>query len=245
MPHRLSIQSLFAAALALCVATLAALTGGCTDPKSRFDEFDDRVPLPQIADAGPDAPPLDMLPDVTGEFLLAFSINISPTTPIQFRMENVLTQNPDGTGVLDTTITPLTVAARMNVGTPFVANDVPIAVTGEFSIMSDGVEVPGAANPITGSDIVANVILNGRLRTPDLLCGDLAGMVIEPLMLDLSPGSTFAAIRITPGATGGQLPDPVSACPVDPPDAGVPDATPPDAGVPDAAPPDAAPPDAP
>jgi hypothetical protein len=234
MPQRLSIRSLLAAGVALFVVVFAALAGGCTDPSARFNEFDDRVPLPTVPDGGPDAMALDMLPDVTGEFLLSMSVNISPTTPIQFRMENVLTQHPDGTGELDTTITALTAdAARVPVGNPFIVNDIPVAVTGEFMFTGTDVMIPGEANPITGSDIVADVVLTGQLRSPDLLCGDLGGMVKMPLTLALSPGSFFGGIRVTPGATGAQLPDPVSSCPVETPDAGVPDASIPDAGVAD------------
>ncbi len=244
MAHRLSIRSLFAATLALLVVAVAALAGGCTDPKSRFQDFDDRVPQTPVPDGGPDAMPLDMLPDVTGEFLLAFAINIQRSTPIQFRMENVLTMNGDGTGTLDTVITPLTVGTRVPVGDPLIANGVPVAITGEFVIATNDVHIPGAANPITGSDIVADTIMTGTLKSPDRLCGILTGMVSEPLVLNLDPNSSFGAIRVTPGATGAELPEPEVECPVELPDGGVPDAGAADAGAADAAIPDAGAPDA-
>jgi hypothetical protein len=73
--------------------------------------------------------------------------------------------------------------------------------------------VTGMANPITGSDIVATLALDGVIQSEDLFCGSVTGMVTQPLMLDLM-GSTFAGVRVP---SIDMLPgDPITvACPVD------------------------------
>ena len=75
--------------------------------------------------------------------------------------------------------------------------------------------VTGAANPITGSDIVATLSLTGAIQDENVYCGIAGGMVTVPANIDLT-GSTFAAIRINPedAMNPAALPDPpVGACP--------------------------------
>ena len=57
------------------------------------------------------------------------------------------------------------------------------------------VMVTGAANPVTGSDIEATLVVHGEIIDEDTMCGELTGMLMSPLEFDLA-GSTFAAIRL-------------------------------------------------
>ena len=57
------------------------------------------------------------------------------------------------------------------------------------------VMVTGAANPVTGSDIVATLVVDGDILDANTMCGELSGEVSSPLVFDLT-GSTFAASRL-------------------------------------------------
>jgi len=63
---------------------------------------------------------------------------------------------------------------------------------------------------------VADLSLKGVTRSPNRLCGDITGMVLMPIMLDLA-GSTWGAIRIAPGTVGAALPAPDFTCPAEEP----------------------------
>jgi hypothetical protein len=87
-----------------------------------------------------------------------------------------------------------------------------VAADGTFQVMFQNVMIPGAANPVTGMDLTANVTLDGTIRSPDRYCGDVTGMVTAPVALDLS-GSHFGAIRVSATAIGSSLPAPDFTCP--------------------------------
>lgn len=147
-------------------------------------------------------------PNISGDHLLAISVIIAPETPLQF-----LATVSHEDGILRMSLQPLsldpqaTTTPRLPVGDPLDANG-EIADDGTFVLDLGEVSVRGASNPITGSDIVATLRLEGRVDSPDSWCGDVSGFVSQPLMLDLT-GSTFAGTRIV-----GELPgDPiVAAC---------------------------------
>lgn len=63
-------------------------------------------------------------------------------------------------------------------------------------------DLEGAANPITGSDIVVGGLVLSTPTTPDALCGIADGMLVSPISQPLT-GSTFSAIPI---ADPNQLP---------------------------------------
>lgn len=86
-----------------------------------------------------------------------------------------------------------TTSPREPVGMSFQVNDVSIEEDGAFSFPL-ALSIPGAANPITGSDIQAEVELNGDI-VDGKLCAAVAGMVTVPANIDLT-GSTFAAIPV-------------------------------------------------
>lgn len=217
------------------LTALVTLTASCPDPAGRFDEFVARVPDAAVVEMI-DAPPLASLPDVTGTFFGGLATTLDPNQPIMVRFTNVLTPYVDGTGTLDTTIVAIAVADKMPVGPENVITGVPVNVAGEFEIPVNDITFPGAANPITGSTAMGSLVLRGRIRSEDRMCGDVSsGMVTSPIVYDLT-GSTWSVIRVADGAVGDDLPSPPERkCPEEA-DAGVPDAGSPDAGVPDASP---------
>ena len=179
--------------------------GGCPSPdaQGKFDRFneqteDDReMPEPKM-DFGvmPDlAEPLDL----DGVFLLAVSTAVNPPTPLQFIAEVDAELDLAGNGTIAANFQPLSLDVgsvtepREEVGNSI---DLSSDVT-EFGFVLDFGEimVTGAANPITGSDIVSQISLTGRIQDADGWCGTATGEVSSPLQLPLE-GSTFAAIRL-------------------------------------------------
>lgn len=145
-------------------------------------------------------------PVVVGEYLLAVSTVIAPAQPLQFIATNELIGAP-GQQTLRTALQPLALdlgqvtTPRTPVGEPLVFAGIPV-VDGIFKVDLGVVTVSGAANPITGSDITAQLALVGEFVGPDFYCGTVDGDLLMPLMASLT-GSTFAAVRI---ADPGDLP---------------------------------------
>ena len=203
---------------------LVTLVSSCTDAAGRFAEFGENV-IDAAQIVVPDAQELEELPDVTGRFLSGISPVVLPEAIIKFDTALVLTKNDDGTGLLDVTFTPLSVADGTPVGTPLVSNGAVVSNAGEVSVPVAGV-IPGAANPISGTEIRLDAAAVVVLRSADLLCGDVTGRVSQPTPLDLT-GSTIAVIRIASDLAYADFPEALFECPDDVPvvDAGVPDAS--------------------
>lgn len=203
-------------ARALLVTVGAISLAACVDARKRFDEYDER--LPHIDASTIDAPMVDQLPDIDGDWLLAVDPSISPGSLVQMRVTWDLTAT-GATGTLDGSYQPLRTFGlpadsdmRTMVGAALVANDVAVSDTAQFQAHLVGV-LPGPANPVSGTMYDVDITLNATIRDADSVCGTVSG-VVGPL--DVT-GSTFAAIRI-PGAT---IPAPIAACPTTNVDAGV------------------------
>jgi hypothetical protein len=145
--------------------------------------------------------------DLTGNFLLSLSTAVAPDQPILFQLTNTMTLNDDGTGALTVSLQPLSAMNEKPVGMAF-GNSAQVAADGTFVIDLSMKDIPADANPITGTDLVVSVMMEGMTRSADQFCGDLTGMVNMPVPLDLT-GSKWAAIRIP---DGGALPKPVTSC---------------------------------
>ncbi len=154
------------------------------------------------------------LPDLSGDHLFAVAAVIDPAHPLQF-LATITQENVGGDAQLTISLQPLaldpqaTTTPRTPVGEPTVVQ-AGFGQDRHFGIELPQIRIPGAANPITGSDIVTSMVIEGDVMSGDLWCGIAFGTVTEPLMLDLQ-GSTFAGTRVA----GGQLPgDPIpAACP--------------------------------
>lgn len=189
----------------LLVVAIAPMLG-CPSPHpdEKFDAFLDRT-----EEEREDAMNVKMdvggsLEDINGTFLLALASFLSPTTPLQFFATVTFTDNGDGTGgSLDMTLQPLsldpgsTTTPRQPTGDLLELTDVTVSATGAFTIdIMETINVPGDANPITGSPIIVDrLILDGTIQSEDVFCGIADGHVMSPIDSPLT-GSTFAGERV-------------------------------------------------
>jgi hypothetical protein len=233
MWNRLSTVS----ALSLTVGCTSILVGGCVDARGQFDDFSARV-----VDAAPqiDAPPIDQLPDATGQYLMGL-LTLGKTT--RFIADITLTKHDDGmTGDIVVTMRSLTIESGQltnadpvtGVCPPPQGGDpipsCPVDATGAFN-PHFALVLPAAANPITHSTINLLADQHGQLRSNDFFCGTVTGTVVETgTPLD---GTTFGAIRIPEGTLGDALPEVIVDCDHEPSsvDAGVDSGTAADAGT--------------
>ncbi len=196
-------------------SALSALSvAACVDPQKTFDEYQDRV-----VDAAPregGCTPAGFFP-VNGEFLLAIRTTLSDN-PLRIILSGATTPTEAG-GTVDFTFQPIVaeMCASGEGGQP--AGDplppiegLTIEPDGTFSLTQAGAATPGEANPITCSPILADISFSGCTTSETSFCGDVTGMVMEPIVLPLD-GSTFGAVQIETGARGdANLPEPVVAC---------------------------------
>jgi hypothetical protein len=161
----------------------------------------DTLPLefPFSCDTVP--PPDTSLPDMNGTFLFALTTSLGPDTPLQFVTTVDFTPTAGGGGTADFTFQPLsldvgaTITPREFVGDPLAYPDIAIDADGNYEIDMGLVMVTGAANPVTGSDIQASLVVTGSIVHADAFCGELSGMLMSPLEYNLD-GSEFAAMRL-------------------------------------------------
>ncbi len=203
--------------LLLIAVLLLTILGGCPDPQARFDDFARRVP-DAAHEVHIDAMPLPSLPDVNGDFLMGMSVPISPDQWLRFHVHDTLVANTDGTGTITMSIQPLSAMDHVTlVGPALVPPAADVNIAGEFDVEFTDVVIPGAANPITGSDVTVTLTLHGQIRTQDLVCGDVpVGNITMPVMLS-AVGTTWSQVRIPAGG-----PDPTIEvkCPATGGDAG-------------------------
>lgn len=201
------------------VPLLALFATGCPSPEAgeKYQSFLDETEEDREDAANVKMDQGGSLADVNGDFLLALAAVILPETPLQFVATVTFTPTPTG-GTVEMNLQPLsldvgaTTVPRMPVGDSLTIGPVPVDASGSFELpIMEPVMVTGAANPITGADIVATLNLSGSIQSADLFCGTVTGAVTEPIDLDLM-GSTFGAVRLTDVTV---LPgDPItSACP--------------------------------
>jgi hypothetical protein len=189
------------------------LSAGCPDPKSRLDDFEDRVvdAGEDIPDEMPDARPIEGgLPDITGEFYVGFRSTLAsePDKTFRFIWKTVLTKNPNGTGTLELTSTAIKVDGTALVPPAIVLAAMQVSAGGEFKAIFDHATIPGAANPVSGGNVVLSMFGQSTIQSEDFFCGVAVegSQVFSPILFDLQ-GSTFAAKRVAPGTIGAALPE--------------------------------------
>ncbi|NVB36673.1 hypothetical protein G6O69_02440 [Pseudenhygromyxa sp. WMMC2535] len=165
-----------------------------SDPASLPTEF------PYRCDMVPPADP--SLPDISGDFLFALVTTLDPETPLQFATHVDFSYAADGaSGTAEFCFQPLSLDVgaktepREFVDEPLCYSDIAVDEAGAFEIDMGTVQVSGEANPITGSDIEATLVVSGDIVHVDAMCGELSGEVTSPLTYDLA-GSTFGAMRL-------------------------------------------------
>lgn len=204
----------------LLFSTLSGLlvgstTVGCADPQADYEAFNERVAKVDGLEqpAGDCATPLPAPGEPDGDFLMALSAKLNPTKPIMFIAKVTTTAMGDGLD-LSMSIQPLSAADRE---TPVgdVVDVGPFHVGADAKLVADlpPLSVTGEANPLTGSDIQADVALSGNLCSPgEFICGDVTGEAIASITVKLD-GSTFTMQKITDPAA---YPDIVINCAEDP-----------------------------
>lgn len=212
--------------LMLCGLLGGLLAAGCgPDAQGKFDEFVEQTkedgtggttagpettteePTTEEPTVGTSGGPVAY--DINGDFLLAVSTTVDPGKPLQFIATNTVTDDGDKRS-LQTCLQPLTLTQgkvtvpREPIGDPLCFSGLEI-VDGAFTIDAGIVMVTGMANPITGANITASLIMMGTIQSDDLYCGTVTGEVMDPPVGDIT-GSKFAAVRLTDTTV---LPNPV------------------------------------
>lgn len=185
------------------VLAVAAVLSGCVDPSGKFDEFAARV-----VDAAPPAECSGTPADITGEHLLSITPIIASSTRLNV-IATISNFTDIGVGfTMDIDLQPLAVSNREEVGNSLDADRIEISTVGCFDLPVVGT-VAGAANPITGQDIDADIVISASILDADTFCGTVSGTGND---VDLT-GSTFLAVRVDLGTRGDDLPMIDGACP--------------------------------
>ncbi len=129
-------------------------------------------------------------------YLIALTATpISPDTPFQFVGE----VSTDGV-VATFALMPLSLdvgstdSPRELLPPPLVFENIAVDNDGFFAFEAPEVQITGAANPITASDIFANLSIEAQFQG-EKICGRAGGEVISPIKLDLT-GSTFSGVAL-------------------------------------------------
>lgn len=179
--------------LVLCSILLCT---GCVDTESKFNDFARRVGTKEGGTVG-DASTCTVAPNsVHGQYLLAISVVIAPTKPI-VALTDLTTPPLNGGAGLSLDAQPLLASDRQTPTGPKIAlGPFPIDSQGGFVANIPGLQVTGLANPVTGGDITADVVLTGNLCGDGrFFCGTVTGQVQKPTVLNLQ-GSTFTLTRV-------------------------------------------------
>ncbi|MFV8751011.1 hypothetical protein ACNOYE_10740 [Nannocystaceae bacterium ST9] len=172
--------------------------GGHDDEASESESAGEAI---STSDSTSDSTTDDCGPDTSGTYLLGLETSLGPDNPLQFVLTLDVMYGGDCLGVASFGLQPLSLdmgsqtSPREFVGEPLIFAAIPFDAAGQFTLDMGEVMVTGAANPITGSDIAATLVLEGHVVDVDALCGDVFGMLTSPLQADLA-GSSFAAIRL-------------------------------------------------
>lgn len=210
-------------ASSVALAGFAAISlAGCPDPAGAFEDFGERYeeanPSTTTTSTGPGTCPLPEAGAADGQYFFTLSSNLSPGTPFTLLATMTTTASGDGLSV-DLVMQPLAKTDRKTpTGSelpPF--NGLAVAADGSFEWDLGEVTFPGTANPISDSEVVATVQLQGSLCDSEpaasgshagFLCGTATGLVTKPLTdFDLT-GSNFTMQLVE----GGALPDPLLNC---------------------------------
>ena len=193
----------------IMIFTLALM--GCTpDPDSVVDEWiDNRPPQPDMAVEEP----CTLAVDASGEYMLAIDTTLSPGTPLLFFV-NVAIDMEAEPKTIEMVVRPISVE-KMLIDEPLTPAEVELSEDGLFELPFGEVDVTGAANPVSGSDIKANLTLVGQVRSTEVICGSLTGELIFPSQFNLE-GSTIGMIKYEGDGTDFSGIMPMLKCPACP-----------------------------
>jgi|GEM_PF-6704943 len=198
--------------IAAAAALLTLLALGCLpDPAADFEEYNARTP---IVDAGPvdSGPPGTAFAEAfQGEYFAICKTSISPTAKNSLRFSVTTTYAPPGTaaGSLKLVFHPLTAkkttfAAADIVGSPI---DLPQSAVDKEGVANTTTtatfDIPGVANPITGSAIQAEgLTIAAKVKAKEKFCADFSTKLIKPYTSDVVAECLFLNL-----AEGAAIPD--------------------------------------
>lgn len=179
---------------------LAAFCAGCVDAPGEYDAFQERDKAttdPVGSGCGdPNAacdPPVAAV--LRGQWLFGLAATLGPKTPILF-FADVEATDASGTIEWTWTLRPLDSATRLPLDALPTLTPSTVPADGKWVVDLDPIAVPGAANPITGSDIEADAALTGDVCSGrDFFCGEVTGQVTKPVTLNLQ-GSKWTMARL-------------------------------------------------
>jgi hypothetical protein len=194
--------------LGACGVVLALLgVVGCADPAARFEEFGARyteLNPPVVSAACADNPCAQPAAGaIDGTYLWTVSTEFGPTTPILFHAELTTVAAADGLTLTFTAIPLSSTDRTTEVGTQASYGPYNVPASGCFEAAH--VAAPGTANPHTGTELAADILLAGQIcaGTP-LICGLVTGNVTAPVQAELTK-STFT---FDPATAPGQYTEP-------------------------------------
>lgn len=202
------------------LALPALLLTGCPDPDGTYGEFVARRESDferVIVDAAPqpDANGTDgreMLAASSGEYLFALATALDPSSPLLFRT----------VVAIDDTVEPATITLSLmplrswcegaicDAADPTRREELPpiieaptVPIGADFTWQADlgTVNAPGGSNPISGSDIVAQLVLYGQIRGVGDICGAFDGALSQPFEFALTrETNNFGLVPLEAGA---------------------------------------------
>lgn len=173
----------------LGVGLVACLTG-CPDPGAEFTDFIQRHgdlygegTGGQIGVGGGCAVPA--AGEVDGEYLFSLVAKQSPKKPAPLKASLTTADGPAGLE-LTLAMQPISADDRVTeVGAAFTLGPYPVNGDGTFEADFGTITVPPETNPISGSELVAEVQILGTLCPGDYFCGPANGTILMPVMLDI------------------------------------------------------------
>ena len=195
--------------LTMLLALPLTLSAACQNNTVEL-EFDSEAPPPGSSDdgtagvTGDDADSSDVdvdtgpppPPGIAGNWLLAAATPIDPALPFQF----LVLAEEVGPDTYNLTMTPLsldvgsTTAPRQPVGEPKILFGVPLTIDAGFEIFTGPFVIPGAANPITGTEVTVDILFSG-MPGGNPFCGSVGGSITAPTPQDLT-GTTFGTEKV-------------------------------------------------
>lgn len=153
----------------------------------------------------------------SGQFYLALSPSFAPEALLEF-LATTEVGTSGAVATIAVSLEPLcTQADQCSLGQPiggaFAADAATLDDSCKFTLDVTQMTIPGGANTVSGSELIANLVVSGELLSADSFCGTVDGTVAPTGASIPVDNSTFAAVRVAPGTTGDALPTPASACP--------------------------------
>ena len=219
--------------IALLPICLSLTLTGCPDPKGKYDDFierrtvviesaeemtgdggseggaEERGETSSGTEAGSAGEEVSMITEIeSGRFWLGLAPILDPVNPMAFVTEINFEIAEDGSmgRILSMSLDPMTCEDRSVSAEGLIdfTEGADFNMDGSFVVDLGERTVPGAANCISGSPILANIVMHGAITSSDTLCGTVTGELFQPFAFDLE-GSTFAAIRLEEGMSTADL----------------------------------------